>query len=149
MLYDIFLKPYESYSLLFIILEAIAAVFGIMSVWYARRNSILVYPTGIISTAMYVYILFVGGVYGDAVINIYYTAMSVYGWYTWAHMRCGEEKMPITLLGKKTWAFTVGFTAGNFCLLGHVSYGAQEIGKLGFLDSMRRYLHRSVCLQGA
>ena len=78
LLYDIFLKPYESYSLLFIILEAIAAVFGIMSVWYARRNSILVYPTGIISTAMYVYILFVGGVYGDAVINIYYTAMSVY-----------------------------------------------------------------------
>lgn len=116
MLYDIFLKPYESYSLLFIILEAIAAVFGIMSVWYARRNSILVYPTGIISTAMYVYILFVGGVYGDAVINIYYTAMSVYGWYTWAHMRCGDEKMPITLLGKKTWAFTVGFTVGNFCL---------------------------------
>lgn len=116
MLYDIFLKPYESYSLLFIILEAVASLFGIMSVWYARRNSILVYPTGIISTAMYVYILFVGGVYGDAVINIYYTGMSVYGWYTWAHMRRGEEKMPITLLGKKTWVFTIGFTAANFCL---------------------------------
>lgn len=114
MLYDLFLKPYQDYSVLFIVLESIAAFFGILSVWFARRNDIWVYPTGILSTGLYIYILFVSGVYGDGVINIYYTAMSVYGWYTWANAKGGGAELPITRLGRKGAGFTAGFTAVNF-----------------------------------
>lgn len=116
MLYDLFLKPYEGYSTLFIVLEAIAAFFGIVSVWFARRNSIWVYPTGIISTALYVYILFVSGVYGDAVINIYYTAMSLYGWYVWLNVKGEGQALPITRLHRRGALFTGGFTLANFAL---------------------------------
>jgi len=60
-LYDLFLKPYESYTTIQIILEAIASTFGILSVYFSIKKNIWVYPTGIISTALYVYILFVFG----------------------------------------------------------------------------------------
>ena len=117
-IYQWFLAPYEGYTPLFIALEAMSAFFGILSVWYIKKNSILGYPTGIISTATYVYLLYEWGIYGDAVVNVYYTAMSVYGWWVWATVRTddSEDKMPITRLDKKGLAFTVAFTVGNFLL---------------------------------
>jgi len=78
-----FVNPYESATFLNIALEFIAAFFGVLSVVYARKENILVFPTGIISTAIYVYLLSQWSLYGDLIINIYYTIMSIYGWYMW------------------------------------------------------------------
>ncbi len=83
-LYDLFVKPYEKYDTLQIILEASGAFFGILSVYFSIRKNIWVYPTGIISTLIYVYILFNFGLLGDCMINVYYTAMSIYGWILWS-----------------------------------------------------------------
>lgn len=85
-LYDFFLTPYKEASILNIILEFIAALFGIISVFYAKKENILVYPTGIISTVLYVYLLSQWALYGDLIINIYYTIMSLYGWYLWTRI---------------------------------------------------------------
>ena len=82
-IFHFFIEPYESASFLNISLEFIAAFFGVLSVFYARKENILVYPTGIISTALYVYLLSQWALYGDLLINIYYTLMSIYGWYMW------------------------------------------------------------------
>ena len=65
------------------LLEFIAVVFGLMSVWFAKQEKILVYPTGIISVLIYVYICFGIKLYADAGINLFYFGMSVYGWYKW------------------------------------------------------------------
>lgn len=81
---EFFLEPYYEASLLNIILEFIAAFFGVISVYYARKENILVFPTGIISTGIYVYMLSQWSLYGDLIINIYYTLMSIYGWYMWS-----------------------------------------------------------------
>ncbi|WP_312075900.1 nicotinamide riboside transporter PnuC [Chryseobacterium sp.] len=81
---DLFLKPYESYTTEQIILEAVAAVFGILSVYFSVKKNIWLYPTGIISTVLYVYILFNFGLLGDCLINVYYSAMSIYGWILWS-----------------------------------------------------------------
>ena len=78
-----FLEPYQTATIFNIILEFLAAVFGVISVIYARKENILVFPTGIISTAIYVYLLSQWTLYGDLIINIYYTLMSIYGWYMW------------------------------------------------------------------
>ncbi len=80
---NFFLEPYKSATLINIVLEFLAALFGIVSVFYARKENILVFPTGIISTAIYVFLLSQWALYGDLIINIYYTLMSVYGWYIW------------------------------------------------------------------
>lgn len=85
-LLDFFIEPYKTASTLNIILEFIAASFGVISVIFAKRESILVYPTGIISTGIYVYLLSQWNLYGDLIINIYYTLMSVFGWYMWSRV---------------------------------------------------------------
>ncbi|MDD3722524.1 MAG: nicotinamide riboside transporter PnuC [Lutibacter sp.] len=83
---NFFIEPYQTASTLNIFLELIAAIFGVMSVFYAKKENILVFPTGIISTALYVYLLAHWALYGDLIINIYYTLMSVYGWYMWSRI---------------------------------------------------------------
>jgi nicotinamide mononucleotide transporter len=83
-LIQFFLEPYQTADTLNIVLEFLAAVFGIVSVYYARKENILVFPTGIISTGIYVYMLSQWALYGDLIINVYYTIMSIYGWYQWS-----------------------------------------------------------------
>jgi len=90
-LFQFLLEPYQSYSSLHIILEFIAAFFGVISVYFAKRESIWVFPTGIISTAIYVYLLSQWTLYGDLIINVYYTIMSIYGWYMWAKVIEGQD----------------------------------------------------------
>ena len=82
-LVNFFLDPYRTASVFNILLELTAAILGVASVFYARKENILVFPTGIISTGIYVYLLSQWSLYGDLIINIYYTLMSIYGWYMW------------------------------------------------------------------
>ena len=66
------------------LLEYIAVFFGIASVWYSRKENILVYPVGLVNTVIYVYISIKGSLLGEASVNFYYTVMSIYGWILWA-----------------------------------------------------------------
>jgi len=80
-----FLGAYQGANSISIALEAIAFVFGVVSVWYAKRAHIAVYPTGLIATLITVYLLYVAGYYGDMMMNAYYSLMSIYGWWNWSH----------------------------------------------------------------
>ncbi len=71
-------------------LEFLAVIFGFLSVWFAKGNNILVYPTGILSTSIFVYLLVISELYGDASINGYFFVMSFYGWYFWTRKKSGE-----------------------------------------------------------
>ncbi len=77
---------YDSFSVMNLP-EIIAVITGILSVWYAKKESILVYPIGIISVLLYVYICLEVKLYADAAINFYYFIVSIYGWYYWKHGR--------------------------------------------------------------
>jgi len=71
-------------------LEFIAVIFGFLSVWHAKDNNILVYPTGILSTFIFVYLLLKSDLLGDATINAYFFLMSFYGWYYWTRTKLGK-----------------------------------------------------------
>ena len=88
---EFFLEPYRDASTLAIVLEALAFVFGIASVWYAKQENILVYPTGLIATSITVVLLYRAGYLGDMTMNVYYSAMSVYGWWNWTR-RHGQQR---------------------------------------------------------
>lgn len=64
-------------------IELVAALAGIASVWFSKRESVWVYPVGLINTLFYVWISLNAHLAGEATVNVYYTAMSVYGWYQW------------------------------------------------------------------
>lgn len=89
-------------------LEIIAVVFGLLSVWYAKKANILVYPTGIVSVVIYVYICLNAQLYADMGINAFYFVMSVYGWIMWTRKVDESKQRPITLLNRKDWLISGG-----------------------------------------
>jgi len=108
-------------------LEAVAVFFGLASVFYSMKENILVFPTGIISTLIYVWICFQVRLYADMGINGYYFVMSIFGWYVWTHPKPGKANVPITWLG------TRGMV--NSLLLLLVSYLALYVVLHNFTDS--------------
>jgi nicotinamide mononucleotide transporter len=98
---DLLFAQYKGYSFFFITLEITAVVFGIISVLFARKNNILVYPTGLISTLIFIYILYNFKLYGEFIINIYYSVMSILGWYLWSRRNNDQEEFPISIMNSK------------------------------------------------
>ena len=89
-IFDYFFKPYEGYYVFDIFLEFIAVFLGILSVIFAKMNKIAVYPTGMISTGIFVYLLFQFELLGDMIINAYFFFMSIYGWFYWSYKKEGQ-----------------------------------------------------------
>ena len=88
---EFFLNAYKNTTNTEIVFEIIAFVFGIISVVMAKKENILVYPTGIISTIIIVYLLYKAQYFGDMTINIYYSIMSIYGWIVWRKIKNKKE----------------------------------------------------------
>lgn len=93
---DFFIEAYANTSFTMILLELIAFIFGIISVIYAKKENILVYPTGIICTVITMYILLEAEYFGDMMMNLYYSSMSVYGWWNWSRIKNDSSKIEIT-----------------------------------------------------
>lgn len=97
-IFDFFFGQYATYDTVDIVLEIIAVIFGFLSVWYSKQNNVLVFPTGMISTIIFVYLLLKWELLGDMMINAYYFAMSVYGWYFWTKKVDETRVTPISII---------------------------------------------------
>lgn len=95
---DYFFSQYSEYPTLDIILEIVAVIFGLLSVWYAKKDNILVFPTGLVSTSIFVYLLWKWTLWGDMMINGYYFVMSIYGWYHWTRKSGNVVEFPISVM---------------------------------------------------
>jgi nicotinamide mononucleotide transporter len=95
--------------------EYIAAFTGIISVWYSRKENILVYPTGLINTIIYVYISVKQSLLGEASVNIYYTVMSIYGWLLWTKKDVQKHTiLKITTASGREWLEHIAFFAAFY-----------------------------------
>ena len=83
---DLLFGQYKTYETTDIVLEIIAVIFGFLSVWYSKLNKIWVFPTGMISTVIFVYLLLKWELLGDMMINGYYFIMSIYGSVSYTHL---------------------------------------------------------------
>jgi nicotinamide mononucleotide transporter len=106
-MFEFFLNNYKNASTLQITLETIAFVFGIWSVWLAKKENILVYPTGLIATIITTYLLYKAQYFGDMTMNFYYSIMSVYGWYKWKSTD-NQADLPISRTSKKEKIIGIG-----------------------------------------
>jgi nicotinamide mononucleotide transporter len=87
-------------------LEYIAVFAGIASVWFSRKENILVYPVGLINTTFYVYLSIKQQLLGEASVNVYYTIMSVYGWHIWTKKnKLSETIVQVSFSNKKWWLY--------------------------------------------
>ena len=89
-MFETIIHQYKSIPNCQIGIEIIIFIFGVLSVYFAKKENILVYPTGIICTILSVYIMYNAKYYADMSINIYYSIMSVYGWFQWKKITNGE-----------------------------------------------------------
>ena len=97
-IFDLLFEQYSQYQTKDIVLEIIAVVFGLLSVWYSKNNNILVFQTGLISTAIFIYLLYKWILLGDMMINAYYFVMSIYGWFIWTR----KENNTVTPISRVT-----------------------------------------------
>ncbi len=90
--------------------EYIAVFAGIISVWYSRKENILVYPIGLINTIFYIYLSYKQGLLGEASVNVYYTIMSIYGWFMWSRRDAHQQvRLHITKSSSKEWLQQLAF----------------------------------------
>ena len=97
-----FFSQYQGVPTHLVVLEIIVVFFGFLSVWLAKKGNIWVYPTGIISTVLFVYLLWHYVLWGDMLINAYYTAMSIYGWILWAK-NAQDNVITISATTRRDW----------------------------------------------
>lgn len=128
-IFDFLFGQYAEYSYLDVTLELLAAVFTITSVLYSKKNNVLVFPTGMICTAIFVYLLYKWGLLGDMMINGYYFAMSIYGWYLWTRTKEGQALVPIRQATVKEHYISLGifaaaviFTYGIYTLFNKITH---------------------------
>lgn len=105
--------------------EWMSTFFQIISVWYAKKNDVKVYPAGILGVLLAAYIYFFMAkppLYADGVLNIYYFFMSIYGWYNWSLKKNEIEVYPISSCNANEWViglliFVKGWIILYFLLL--------------------------------
>ncbi len=98
---DYYFSQYDTYTTFNIVLEITAVIFGLCSVWFAKKDNILVFPTGLVSTFIYAYLLWQWELLGDSMINVYYFIMSIYGWYHWTRKKGDVIEFPIATMTNK------------------------------------------------
>ncbi len=100
------------------ILEYIAVFFGIASVWYSRKEDILVYPVGLVSTIIYTYLSLNAHLFGEASVNLFYTVMSIYGWILWTRKDLQQHPLLIiTRSSSQEWIFQLSFCAAMYGII--------------------------------
>ena len=99
-------------------IEILAAVSGIISVWFSRKASIWVYPTGLINTVFYIWISYDAQLIGEAVVNLYYTIMSLYGWYNWLRRNEKHELIvQVSRSNRTDWMLQLSFFTSTYLVL--------------------------------
>lgn len=115
--FEDFLAKFLSDLLNTSVIEIIAVVFGMVSVVLANRNSVWLYPTGIISTVLTVYVMMNAKLYAESALNMYYFIMSVYGWLLWQKNKHRVGKSNISSNGKVDWAITTAIVVLGWGIL--------------------------------
>lgn len=99
------------------VLEVFAVFCGLASVWFMKKENILVYPLGIVNVLIYIYICYTSRLYAYAGINIFYAVMSGYGWYNWLRKNERDERIAVTRLTVKEYLVYAVIIIGFFFLL--------------------------------
>ena len=133
--YDFFLASYSQTPWEIVAIEVVVFFFGIISVWFARKENVLVYPTGLVSTILTVYLLYRADYLGDALVNVYYSFMSIYGWYKWSQKTDSESHLTISRTNGKQKLTGIAMFLLTIVVIFAIYYGTNtEIRTENYLD---------------
>jgi nicotinamide mononucleotide transporter len=101
-------------------IEIMGAVTGLIYLYFSIRQNILLWPWGIITSLLYVYVFFQAKFYADMSIQVYYLGISAYGWYFWQTGRKADgNQLPIVRTKGGAYVGFVGIIAALTILVGY------------------------------
>lgn len=134
-IFNFFTEAYQQVSIYIITLELLVFVFGIASVIFAKKENILVYPTGLVATIITVYLLYKAGYFGDMMLNFYYSVMSIYGWWNWSRKKQDDSVIPISKTNVREKGIgTLMLIITMIVTYGVYKYFGQEIKSENYID---------------
>ncbi|HLW49375.1 MAG TPA: nicotinamide riboside transporter PnuC [Sphingobacteriaceae bacterium] len=89
------------------LLEYLGVGFGVVQVLLAKSNKVLLYPFGIASVLITLYVLYDAGLYAEVLLNLYYLLMSIYGWWHW-NTGVGTKVVQVSYSSRQEWGITFG-----------------------------------------
>jgi len=115
-------------------IELLGAILGILYIFFSIRQNILTWPTGLLTSVLYVVVFFQAKLYADMGLQVYYVIISIYGWYFWLRGKKPQEKqqIPVRLTSKQ---LRIKLIVATFIL-----YGFILIILLNFTDSDVPYM---------
>ncbi len=86
-------------------IELLGAILGILYIRFSIRQNIFTWPTGILTSSLYIVVFFNSALYAAMGLQFYYVAISVYGWYYWLNGKKADNKslLPIQTVNNKLW----------------------------------------------
>ncbi len=99
--------------------ELVAVAFGLVSVYLSTREHIVSWPTAIVNVAIFFFLFWKARLYADAVLQLVYLALSVYGWYEWLYGGTQHSPLQVTRATRRHWAILA-----PLFLVGGVGLGA-------------------------
>ena len=115
-------------------IELLGAILGILYIVFSIRQNILTWPTGLLTSLLYIVVFFKSGVYAAMGLQVYYVFISIYGWYFWLKGKKTDNKsqLPVQTVNKKLWV-----KIGLFSIL---IYAAISFMLIKYSDSEVPYL---------
>ena len=99
------------------LLEAVAVVFGIISVWLSVREHVVSWPTAIVSVSLYFFVFKDARLYADMGLQVFYAAISAYGWYHWLYGGQDRSGLRVSLTPRAVWiGLPVAWIIGTLAL---------------------------------
>jgi len=78
--------------------EWIAAALGLVNVLLVVRRSVWNYPFGLAMVSLYFFVFWDAKLYGDAVLQIFFLLINLYGWVNWQRSRRTAGEVVVTVL---------------------------------------------------
>lgn len=94
--------------------EVLGVVFSVLYLLLSIRQNILLWPAGMISALLYMFVFFQSKFYADMGLNGYYFLLSIYGWVVWKKGGKGSKQRPVSRIRRKTALLLLVITALAF-----------------------------------
>jgi nicotinamide mononucleotide transporter len=116
------------------ILEIAASVLSLISVWLVAKEKIWCWPTGIVSVFIYTWIFYQTKLYSDALLQLAFAAMQIFGWINWQKNTSLQFDLNIRSIKKAEISAGLVFIALTSVILGWLMFNYTN-ADFSFLDA--------------